>query len=206
MLNLFNFVQFAYAWHSSSKLVSALAQSQISASHREPFLPFLRGQILKRVQDDGAWVVMGVCWPQVLGCVAVPRLCRRHFLFFVFCFHGLKSPRLLAFGFASFRRQVCFLSFPRTCSLGLSTFGFAPFQTPCLLLCCNVMLNLFNFVQFAYAWHSSSKLASALAQSQISASHREPFLVFLRLQILKRVIRIRSSKTSFIFLNEVWSG
>ena len=26
-----------------------------------------------------------------------------------FCFHGLKSPRLLAFGFASFRRHVCLL-------------------------------------------------------------------------------------------------
>ena len=59
MLNLFNFVQFAYARHSSSKLASALAQSQISASHREPFLVFLRGQILKRVQDDGVWVVVG---------------------------------------------------------------------------------------------------------------------------------------------------
>ena len=33
-----------------------------------------------------------------------------------------------------------------------------------------VMLNLFSFVQFAYARHSSSKLVSALAQSQISAS------------------------------------
>ena len=69
-----------------------------------------------------------------------------------------------------------------------------------------VMLNLFNVVQFAHARHSSSKLDSALAQSQISASHREPFLVFLRGQILNLVIRIRSSKTSFIFLNEVWSG
>ena len=131
------------------------------------------------------------------GCVGLlalnPRMrCRSAssqtpFLFFVFCFHGLKSPRLLAFGFASFRRHVCLLSFPRTCTLGLSTFGFAPFQAPCLLLRCIVMLNLFNFVQFAYAWHSSSKLASALAQSQISASHREPFLVLLRGQILKRV-------------------
>ena len=62
-----------------------------------------------------------------------------------------------------------------------------------------VMLNLFNFVQFAYARHSSSKLASALAQSQISASHRAPFLVVLRGQILKHVIRLRSSKTSYIF-------
>ena len=43
-----------------------------------------------------------------------------------------------------------------------------------LLLFCGllVMLNLFNFVQFAHALHSSSKLASALAQSQISASVR----------------------------------
>ena len=31
----------------------------VSASHREPFLVFLRGQILKRVQDDGVWVVVG---------------------------------------------------------------------------------------------------------------------------------------------------
>ena len=52
MLNLFNFVQFAYARHSSSKLASALAQSQISASLREPFLVLLRSQILKQVQDD----------------------------------------------------------------------------------------------------------------------------------------------------------
>ena len=44
--------------HSSSKLDSALAQSQISASHREPFLAFLRGQILKRVQDDGVWGIV----------------------------------------------------------------------------------------------------------------------------------------------------
>ena len=43
-----------------------------------------------------------------------------------------------------------------------------------LLLFCGllVMLNLFNFVQFAHALHSSSKLASAFAQSQISASVR----------------------------------
>ena len=27
----------------------------VSASHREPLLVFLRGQILKRVQDDGGW-------------------------------------------------------------------------------------------------------------------------------------------------------
>ena len=35
-----------------------------------------------------------------------------------------------------------------------------------------VILNLFNFVQFAHARHSSSKLGSALAQSQISGSVR----------------------------------
>ena len=48
----------------------------------------------------------------------------------------------------------------------------------------------------------------------VSASHCESwlsfspraFLVFLRGQILKQVIRLRSSKTSFIFLNKVWSG
>ena len=37
-----------------------------------------------------------------------------------------------------------------------------------------VLLNSYNFVQFAYARHSSSKLVPVLAQSQISASHREP--------------------------------
>ena len=52
ILNLFNFVQFAYARHSSSKLDSALAQSQISGSHCEPSLSILRGQMLKRVQHD----------------------------------------------------------------------------------------------------------------------------------------------------------
>ena len=53
MLNLFNFVQFAHARHSSSKLVSALAQSQISASVRGEGLWFLvLGEILKQVQDD----------------------------------------------------------------------------------------------------------------------------------------------------------
>ena len=36
----------------------------------------------------------------------------------------------------------------------------------------NVILNLFNVVQFAHARHSSSKFGSALAQSQISRSHR----------------------------------
>ena len=52
MLNLFNFIQFAYARHSSSKLDSALAQSQISGSHCEPSPSILRGQMLKRVQHD----------------------------------------------------------------------------------------------------------------------------------------------------------
>ena len=107
ILNLFNFVQFAYARHSSSKLDSALAQSQISGSHCEPSLTLLRGQMLKRVQ------------------------------------HDLRMPP--------------------------------------------VILNLFNFVQFAYARHSSSKLDSALAQSQISGSHCEPSLSILRGQMLKRV-------------------
>ena len=64
----------------------------------------------------------------------------------------------------------------------LFRFGFVggPVGHPsCVLLCrlvlfCGllVMLNLFNFVQFAHALHSSSKLVSALAQSQISASVR----------------------------------
>jgi hypothetical protein len=52
ILNLFNFVQFAYARHSSSKLDSALAQSQISGSHCEPSLTIFRGQMLKQVQHD----------------------------------------------------------------------------------------------------------------------------------------------------------
>ena len=63
-------------------------------------------------------------------------------------------------------------------------------ETPELM----VMLNSFNFVQFAHARHSSSKLGSALAQSQISASHREPFLVFLRGQILKFAIKREQSQ------------
>ena len=63
----------------------------------------------------------------------------------------------------------------------------------------SVMLNLFNFVQFAHARHSSSKLVSALAQSQISASHREPLLFSVLGQILKQFIRLRLSKTSYIF-------
>ena len=65
MLNLFNFVQFAYARHSSSKLASALAQSQISASHREPFLVILRGQILKQVQDDHQLCSVVFCYIEV---------------------------------------------------------------------------------------------------------------------------------------------
>ena len=51
----------------------------------------------------------------------------------------------------------------------------------------NVILNLFNVVQFAHARHSSSKLGSALAQSQISESHCEPILMLHREQMLKRV-------------------
>ena len=75
-------------------------------------------------------------------------------------------------------------------------------ETPELM----VMLNSFNFVQFAHARHSSSKFGSALAQSQISASVRGEALILARSEILKQVIRLRSSKTSYIFLNEVWSG
>ena len=41
-----------------------------------------------------------------------------------------------------------------------------------------VILNLINFVQFAHARHSSSKLSSALAQSQISAWHFEAFVIY----------------------------
>ena len=52
MLNSFNFVQFAHARHSSSKLGSALAQSQISGSVRGEALILARSEILKQVQDD----------------------------------------------------------------------------------------------------------------------------------------------------------
>ena len=41
-----------------------------------------------------------------------------------------------------------------------------------------VILNLINFVQFAHARHSPSKLGSALAQSQISAWHLEAFVIY----------------------------
>jgi hypothetical protein len=47
-----------------------------------------------------------------------------------------------------------------------------PIKQKAIDLMLMVMLNLFNFVQFAHALHSSSKLVSALAQSQISASVR----------------------------------
>ena len=52
MLNSFNFVQFAHARHSSSKLGSALAQSQISGSVRGERQEKARSEILKQVQDD----------------------------------------------------------------------------------------------------------------------------------------------------------
>ena len=51
---------------------------------------------------------------QVLGHVAVPRLYRRHFYSSLYP-HGLKSPRLFAFGFASC--QTLFL-----CSVMLNLF------------------------------------------------------------------------------------
>ena len=49
------------------------------------------------------------------------------------------------------------------------------------------MLNSFNVVQFAHAWHSSSKLVFALAQSQISASVRGETLIQARCEMLKQV-------------------
>ena len=52
ILNLFNFVQFAHARHSSSKLGSALAQSQISGSVRGEGQEKARCQMLKQVQHD----------------------------------------------------------------------------------------------------------------------------------------------------------
>ena len=50
-----------------------------------------------------------------------------------------------------------------------------------------VILNSFNFVQFAHARHSSSKFGSALAQSQISGSVRGEVLILARSEILKQV-------------------
>ena len=52
IMNLFNVVQFAHARHSSSKLGSALAQSQISGSVRGERQEKARGEMLKRVQHD----------------------------------------------------------------------------------------------------------------------------------------------------------
>jgi hypothetical protein len=52
ILNLINFVQFAHARHSSSKLSSALAQSQISGSFRGEGQEKARCQMLKQVQHD----------------------------------------------------------------------------------------------------------------------------------------------------------
>ena len=57
-------------------------------------------------------------------------------------------------------------------------------ETPELM----VMLNSFNFVQFAHARHSSSKFGSALAKSQISASVRGEALILARSEILKFAI------------------
>ena len=56
-------------------------------------------------------------------------------------------------------------------------------ETPELM----VMLNSFNFVQFAHARHSSSKFGSALAQSQISASVRGKGQEKARGEMLKQV-------------------
>ena len=46
-------------WPSASRLSDAFSlychAELVSASHSEPFLVFLRGQILKRVQDDVGW-------------------------------------------------------------------------------------------------------------------------------------------------------
>jgi hypothetical protein len=52
ILNLINFVQFAHTRHSSSKLGSALAQSQISGSVRGEGQDKARCQMLKQVQHD----------------------------------------------------------------------------------------------------------------------------------------------------------
>ena len=65
IMNLFNVVQFDHARHSSSKLVSALAQSQISGSHCEPILMLHRGQMLKQVQHDYLLWVIVFCYIDV---------------------------------------------------------------------------------------------------------------------------------------------
>ena len=52
ILNSFNVVQFAHARHSSSKLGSVLAQSQISGSVRGEEQVKARGEMLKQVQHD----------------------------------------------------------------------------------------------------------------------------------------------------------
>ena len=62
ILNLFNVVLFAHARHSSSKLGSALAQSQISGSHCEPILMLHRGPMLKRVQHDHQLLSFVFCY------------------------------------------------------------------------------------------------------------------------------------------------
>ena len=126
------------------------------------------------------------------------RLCRRHY-YVVTKNRGLKSPRL--FMFPSFRRIFSHYSSLIThCSLSRhpelvsgSVRGEGQEKAR------GEMLKQVNFVQFAHARHSSSKLVSALAQSQISASVRGDVLEMARCGILKQVIRLRSSKTSYIF-------
>ena len=87
------------------------------------------------------------------------------------CFHGLKSPRLLAFGFASFRRFLSVLS----CWTCLTMFNLLTLTLSSSslqgIVCKHPLLLSRSLVR-----HSSSKLVSALAQSQISASHCEPLL------------------------------
>ena len=62
------------------------------------------------------------------------------------------------------------------------------------------MLNLFNVVQFAHARHSSSKLDSALAQSQISASHRK--LGTAKKPILMITTGVGTAKKIFLIITE----
>ena len=83
--------------------------------------------------------------------VAVPRLYRRHY-FVIIKTEGLKAP-----GY----------SYPRLSDVFSLTTHYS-----LLIAHYHVILNLFNFVQFAHARHSSSKFGSALAKSQISGSVR----------------------------------
>ena len=74
------------------------------------------------------------------------------------------------------------------------------FMFLCLILLARFawVKNLGRCTQTSLRFLFSCLLSSRHAEL-VSASHRKPFFVLLRGQILKRVIRLRSSKTSYIF-------